>query len=145
MCILRTNLSSFGKNILLTFFLLFRVWVFLWHGTKFGPVIAWPFPRSLLDIYPCITCKQDTFCEQIGVPLTPLKLPGYRRWPLQSPSALLVEFSNRVSSLDSWKSPLSQDASLSSPDSCPSLSLLPSLSTPPLHVCSPPSSLQLAY
>ena len=32
-----------------------------WDESKIGPVICWPFPQSLLCLYPCTSYRQDKF------------------------------------------------------------------------------------
>jgi hypothetical protein len=38
-----------------------RVGSLPWDGSHLGPVIGWLFPRSLLHLYPCTSCRQTDF------------------------------------------------------------------------------------
>ena len=35
----------------------------LWDGSPFGAVICWPFPQSLLYLFPWTSCRQDIFWD----------------------------------------------------------------------------------
>jgi hypothetical protein len=57
-----------------------------WDGSQVGAVTGWPFPQFLLHLYPCTSCRQETFWVEgfVGGLMSPPVevLPSYRRWPL---------------------------------------------------------------
>jgi hypothetical protein len=45
-------------------FIVLRIGFCPWDGSQFRPVTEWPFPKCLLHLSPCKSCRQDTFLVQ---------------------------------------------------------------------------------
>jgi hypothetical protein len=121
-----------------------------WDGSQVGAVIVWPFPKSLLWVYPCIPCRLAIFWVEGFV-------GGLRSSSLYWKSSqatgdshyrvymsLLLEVSIRVipqtpKVLPYPRSPAwPRDVPSRFPLSIPASLLLPSCPTPEPHPCSHP-------
>jgi hypothetical protein len=77
---------------------------FIWNGSQVGPVIGFNLCTIFMPMHLVgRTNFEWRFCGLVDVPLPPPEvLPGYERWPLQSPYPLLVGISVRATSVMVW-------------------------------------------